>query len=150
LNRITTTACLGAVLAAFAVAAQPVASAVSFSSFDLDGNQVNVAGVPAWTIMSGSNIAAGASSLTVSFKDGSRITLSPFSRLRVDQAGTSVNLLAGSMVFSRPASSPLQILEGGQSVIGSSGSRSSRTSHPELGPPPAPIGSRPPAPVSSR
>lgn len=54
---------LGVALAAYAVAAQPVASVTSSSSFDLHGNRVNVAGVPSWPVMAGDDITAGASSL---------------------------------------------------------------------------------------
>ena len=141
---------LGVALAAYAVAAQPVASVTGFSSFDLNGNRVNVAGVPSWTVMSGDDIAAGASPLTVLFRDGSRITLAPDAHLRIDSTavGVSANLVSGSMQFTLVSGS-VRVFKSGGLVSERSGSASTGlnpgTMKPlllKLPPPPAPISSR--------
>ena len=123
---VTSSVFLGVALAAYAVAAQPVASVTSSSSFDLHGSRVNVAGIPSWPVMSGDDITAGASSLIVSFKDGSRITLAPDARLRIDSSAGALtaNLISGSMQFSLVSNSSVRLLKGGVLFSERSGSGS--------------------------
>lgn len=138
---------------ASALAAAPIAIITSSSSFELSGSSVNIGGVSSWPLVAGQEIVAGTSSLIIVFRDGSRITLAPGSRLKIDSSGSAVNLTGGSMQFSLASSSSLKIQNEGLSVSERSGELYSRgTSHLglKLPPPPAPIKGSPPGPISSR
>lgn len=139
---------LGVALATYAVAAQPVASVTGSSSFDLNGNRVNVAGVPSWTVMSGDDIVAGASPLIVSFKDGSKITLAPDARLRIDSSAgnLSANLISGFMQYNLVS---VRLLKGGVTVPERSGSGSAGV-NPGINKPMLVKLPAPPNPVSGR
>jgi ferric-dicitrate binding protein FerR (iron transport regulator) len=98
LNTIKTTfAALS--LAAVSFAAQPVASVTSGVPFDLRGNRVNVAGVPAWTVLSGDEISTQSGQAVIQLRDGSRVTVFGSSKVQVDSDDQtySVRLLSGSM-----------------------------------------------------
>jgi hypothetical protein len=63
--------------AATLLAAGPVGSVTSTSSFLLRGIAVNVHGVPSWPLASGDDIAAGSDSAAIQLKDGSSAYLTP-------------------------------------------------------------------------
>jgi len=98
-------------------AAKPVASVTSSSSFVLRGNVINTDGVPTWPIMAGDEIAANSGPVTVSFNDGSRMTLQQNSLARVEssKAGLVLRLMTGDMmVLSLPARPTVQIFSQSQ------------------------------------
>jgi hypothetical protein len=143
----------GLLVLASGLAVTPIGTITSSSSFELGGSSVNTGGVSSWPLVAGQDIVAGASSLTIVFRDGSRITLGPGSRLKTDSSGAQLNLTGGSMQFSLASSSSLKIQNEGLSVSERSGELYSRgTSHLglKLPPPPAPIKGSPPGPISSR
>jgi hypothetical protein len=137
---------------ASALAAAPIAIITSSSSFELSGSSVNIGGVSSWPLVAGQEIVAGTSSLIIVFRDGSRITLAPGSRLKIDSSGSAVNLTGGSMQFSLASSSLLKIQNGGLPVGERTGSASRSGSLPSGGafrPALAKLPA-PPAPISSR
>jgi len=132
-----------------ALALAPVGTVTSSSAFELSGSAVNIAGVPAWPILAGDSVTAGSSFLTISFRDGSRVTLAPGSRLKIDSSGSSANLTGGSMQFLLASGSGLRIFQSSDPVLGRSGSISTGSSptglKPELAklpPPPQPLSGR--------
>jgi len=140
--------CLGIVASSFiAFASQPIATVSGSSSFELDGNLINTAGVTAWPLMPGDRVAAKDSPIVVAMRDGSRITLAANSQLRFEAtaAEPTADLVAGSMQFTLTARSTLRILHGGTPVEGRSGlvSPVSRAAPMRMLPPP-------PSPVSAR
>src|ERR1017187_7073371 len=82
------------------LAAQPVATITSSSAFELQGHEVNVAGVPSWPIAAGDAVATHSAPATIHLREGSRITLLAGSRVRIDSTsgeGLKVDLLAGRL-----------------------------------------------------
>jgi hypothetical protein len=144
---------VGALLTAGgALALTPIGTITSSSTFELSGSAVTIEGVSSWPLVPGQNVVAGASSLTIVFRDGSRITLAPGSRLDTDSGGSAVNLTGGAMQFSLVSSSSIKIRNGGVPVGERSGSASRSglspsggTFRPALAKLPAP-----PKPISSR
>ncbi len=104
-------------------AASPLATAGSSSSFEIRGHMLNVAGVPSWPILDGDDVASGGSPVQISFRDGSRITLAPNSRLRIEslEGGASANLTSGTMQFGLVSQSGLRILNNRVPVLGRTG-----------------------------
>jgi len=103
--------------ALFATAGQSVATATSSDAFELHGNLVNVQGVPSWPLLAGDDVVARGSTVEISMKDGSRLTLSPNSHVRIESTtdGLSANLVSGSMQLALVTDSHLRILKGGVS-----------------------------------
>src|ERR1035438_2488387 len=73
--------------AATLLAAGPVGSVTSSSSFLLRGVSVNVHGVPSGPLASGDDIAAGIDSAAIQLKDGSRVVLDANAHAIVDTIG---------------------------------------------------------------
>jgi ferric-dicitrate binding protein FerR (iron transport regulator) len=93
--------------AATLLAAGPVGSVTSSSSFVLRGAAVNVQGVPSWPLASGDDIIAGSDSAAVELKDGSTVILDANAHAIVDTIGgvVSFRLLSGAMTVT-PAQTP--------------------------------------------
>src|ERR1035441_2094116 len=93
--------------AAALLAAGPVGSVTSSSSFLPRGLSVNVYGVPSWPLASGDDIAAGSDSAAIQLKDGSLVILDANAHAIVDTTGglLSLRLLSGTMTVT-PAQTP--------------------------------------------
>jgi ferric-dicitrate binding protein FerR (iron transport regulator) len=93
--------------AAALLAAGPVGSVTSSSSFLLRGVSVNVHGVPSWPLASGDDIAAGSDSAAIQLKDGSKVVLDANAHAMIDMIGgvLSLRLLSGTMTVT-PAQTP--------------------------------------------
>jgi ferric-dicitrate binding protein FerR (iron transport regulator) len=93
--------------AAALLAAGPVGSVTSSSSFLLRGVAVNVHGVPSWPLAAGDDVTAGSDSAAVELKDGSRVVLDANAHAIVDTLGGVLNLrlLSGTMTVT-PAQTP--------------------------------------------
>jgi hypothetical protein len=93
--------------AATLLAAGPVGSVTSSSSFLLRGVSVNVHGVPSWPLASGDDIAAGSDSAAIQLKDGSKVVLDANAHAMIDMIGgvLSLRLLSGTMTVT-PAQTP--------------------------------------------
>jgi hypothetical protein len=78
-----------------------VATATSTQPFTLNGETVNPSGVPSWPVMDGAELVAGSTPLTLTFGDGSRISLAPGSRAKVEMVdGKPVfRLLSGEAAY---------------------------------------------------
>lgn len=78
-----------------------VATVSSSQPFTMNGATVNPAGVPSWPVMAGAEIVAGSAPVTVTFPDGSRVSLAPGSKSRIEmQNGKPVfRLLAGEAAY---------------------------------------------------
>jgi hypothetical protein len=121
LNRLNSTALVLLSTGLLASAGQSVGNASSSAAFELHGSLVNVAGVPTWPLLAGDQVVARESSVSIAMRDGSRITLSPDSRLQIESSGKglSVNLLTGSMRYT--VSGSLEVLNNRVPVVGKSG-----------------------------
>ena len=82
-----------------ALAAGPVATVTSSAAFELRGAEVKVEGVPSWPVLQGDVVATKTAPALIIFKDGSRVTLQPNSKARVENTkdGLRFNLLDGVM-----------------------------------------------------
>jgi len=78
-----------------------LATATSTQPFTLNGQTVNPSGVPNWPVMAGNEIVAGSAPVTLTFSDGSRISLAPGSRARVEDVGGKLTfrLLEGEAAY---------------------------------------------------
>ena len=103
-----------------AFAATPVAAVTSASNFDLSGVNVIAAGVPSWPLMPGDTLVAGTSAARIRFIDGTMVTLSPRSKITVQEKGKSddlsVQLVNGFMTFTLGPSSSLSVYSGNTPV----------------------------------
>lgn len=137
-----------------ALAGDSGVTANSTSSFQLNGVTVNTAGVTAWAVTVGDTITAGTSPIFLSLRDGSRISLSANSKLRLESSSGTLgaNLVSGSMQFALVSPSSARIFEGGNLVRGLSGSlsNSTRSAVAQIAPGPPPPPPQPPSPISSR
>lgn len=81
-------------------AGAPVASATSSAPFQIQGSQVGTEGVPTWPVMAGDEISAGATPVTLNFKDGSRLTLQKDSKAKVEWKNEAIvlNVIAGAVM----------------------------------------------------
>lgn len=64
-----------------------VATATSKSTFKLKGADVNPAGVPNWPVEVGDELQAGGQPVTLTFADGSVVSLAPGAKGRVEMKG---------------------------------------------------------------
>ena len=95
------------VLVSMAFAGAPVATVTSSAAFELRGAEVKVEGVPSWPVLQGDVIATKAVPAVIVFKDGSRVSLHPNSKARVESTkdGLSFRLLDGFMqILAAPGS----------------------------------------------
>jgi ferric-dicitrate binding protein FerR (iron transport regulator) len=93
--------------AATLLAAVPVGSVASSSSFLLRGVAVNVHGVPSWPLAAGDDVTAGSDSAAIQLKDGSKVVLDANAHAILDTMGgvLSFRLLSGTMTVT-PAQTP--------------------------------------------
>lgn len=102
-------------LLAFAVtmlAQGQIATVTSSSSFQLGGATVTPGqGVPSWPITSGDTIKAGSSPVTITFPDGSTITLTPGSQATLTLQGTMpvFNLQSGTAQYDLKTTSSVRL-----------------------------------------
>ena len=89
------------VSASILAAAAPVATISSSGTFELRGKSVRTEGVPSWPMMAGDEVGTSAGSAEIRFRDGSRVTLNPNSRAKVEKTETGLvfRLQAGEMEF---------------------------------------------------
>lgn len=99
-------------------AAAPVATVSSGEDFSLKGAPAPVAGVPSYPVMLGDEIQAGKASATLRFKDGSKVTLAPHSRARIEDTGSqvAVRLISGGGGYSFSQGSSLLLFAGSKAV----------------------------------
>jgi len=64
-----------------------VATATSPQPFMMGGETINPNGVPSWPVVAGMEIVAGADAVTLTYGDGSKVSLAPGSRGRVEELG---------------------------------------------------------------
>ncbi len=78
-----------------------VATATSSQPFTLNGETVNPSGVPSWPVMGGTEIVAGSAPVTLTFSDGSRISLAPGAKAKVEVVEGKIvfRLLAGEAAY---------------------------------------------------
>ena len=67
--------------------AEQVGTIAAPGPFTLKGAKVDPKGVPSWPVSSGDEIVTDAVAVTITFADGSRITLQPHSKARVEMSG---------------------------------------------------------------
>ena len=155
MNRLSVSVAILLCTAFLASAGQSIATASSSASFELRGSLVNVAGVPSWPLVSGDEVAAKSSPVAISLPDGSRVTLSSGSHLRIDSTAGSpaIHLVSGSLQYSIVSGSMVKLFNSTTLVPGRSGTISVGA---------APVGSNrsgvqasvlrppPPGPISDR
>lgn len=98
----------------FAWAQTQVATVTSAGPFQLRGASVTPGqGVPSWPVMPGDEIKAGSTPVTVTFADGSTITLAPGSSAKIDLTGQTpvFQLLSGSAQYSLKTTSAVKLME---------------------------------------
>jgi hypothetical protein len=102
---------LVAVVVSVAMAATPIATVVSGEGLKVRGTPVPPTAVSSWPVASGDELASSASPAVVMFKDQSRLTLSPSSRVKLEQRGDNVCifLLDGSLRLSAVAGAQIGV-----------------------------------------
>ena len=114
LKIVTTVACI----AALSFGADTVGTAASSASFDLNGVTMNPQGVFSWPLVAGDELRSFGAPVSIHFQDGSRMTLSVQSSIKVVRNGDtlSVNVVSGLAQFSLTPDSGLQVLSAGQRI----------------------------------
>ena len=138
------------------LASPPVAKVTSSAPFEIQGHEVNVAGVPSWPVADGDIIATRSGSATIQLREGTRVTLLEDSKVRIDStsgAGLIIDLLAGRLRLGSLATKQVSVHVDGKPVQVSSGrivaSRVQVVS-PALGGESHTTASLPPKPVSTK
>jgi len=72
------------ILAGGILSAQQAATLTAPGPFVLNGAKVDPKGVPSWPVKAGDEITADAVGVTINFPDGSKVTLQPHSKARVE------------------------------------------------------------------
>jgi hypothetical protein len=117
--RITFVNILVVVLVSTLSAATPIATVVSGEGLTVRGTPVPPGSVSSWPVASGDELASAASPAVVMFKDQSRVTLSPSSRVKLEQhsGSTCVYLLQGSVKLSVVAGANMGVCGKGKSLV---------------------------------
>jgi hypothetical protein len=107
-----------------------IANVSSAQPFTLDGNSVWAAGVNSWPVVLGDEIETADAPAVVSFEDGSRISLSPHSRVKLGgtDAEPKVILVAGLLDYNLAAGSKVSVSR--EMVAPENGSGSAKTAVP--------------------
>ncbi len=71
-----------------------VATATSTAAFKLKGAEVNPAGVPSWPLMAGDAVEALKTPVTLTFENGSRVSLAPGAKGRVEMQNGKATFVA--------------------------------------------------------
>ena len=102
------------VAALIATAGAPVATVTSGSTFTLSGTRIAPEGVPSWPVMAGDEIGTGASAAVVTFRDHTRVTVEPNSRLRIEQVKGKLvaRVMTGTVEVKRKSSSEIRFYDG--------------------------------------
>lgn len=138
------------------LAAQPVATVTSPAAFELQGHEVNVAGVPSWPVAAGDVVATHSSPATIQLREGVRVTLLEDSRVKIDStsvSGITLELLAGRLRFGTTLPKQAKVLVDGKAAQLVSGATLASRLHPSPSAPPRNTGLRRPefpTPVSSK
>ncbi len=97
-----------------------VATASSQSVFTLRGAVINPEqGVPSWPVLAGNTVKAGTSPLTLTFADGSTITLNPGAEGTLELTGRDLpvfRLHKGSASYNLTTRGSVQVMSGGENV----------------------------------
>jgi hypothetical protein len=96
-----------------------VATASSSAPFELRGAAVNPGqGVPAWPVMPGDEMIAGDGPVTVTFPEGSTVTLGVASKARINMSGQTpeFDLESGSAQFSLKTLSSVILAHNGKAI----------------------------------
>lgn len=119
-----------------AFAGSPIVSITSAQPFTLDGTSVSSPGVTSWPMVLSDSVATNDGGALLKFKDGSTITLSPKTQVRLigtDEAPKLV-LIAGNLDYKLAVGSRLSIVtadktitEGAGDDIGATGAPASTT-----------------------
>jgi hypothetical protein len=110
---------LVAVVVTVLMAATPIATVVSGEGLKVRGTPVPPTSVSSFPVASGDELASGASPAVVMFKDQSRLTLSPSTRVKLEARGgsTCVFLLEGSVKLSIVAGAKMGVCGFDKSLV---------------------------------
>lgn len=110
---------LVAVFVSLLMAATPIATVVSGEGLTVRGTPVPATSVSSWPVASGDELASGASPAVVMFKDQTRVTLGPNSRVKLDErdGNSCVVLLQGSIGLSAASGAKLGVGARGTSLV---------------------------------
>jgi len=105
------------------LAASPIANVSSTEPFKVSGVSVPVAGGSSWPVIAGDELAAGGAPVVLTFKDGSRVTLSKNSRATVSgkTKNAALRLLDGAMAFTLARGSNVRLYSAGNLVNAQAG-----------------------------
>jgi hypothetical protein len=94
-------------------------NASSPSSFTLRGATIGTGqGVPSWPVLTGDTVKAGKAPVTLTFSDGSTITLDPGAEATLDLSGKTpvFKLMKGTAEYALKTPASVELVSGGQNV----------------------------------
>jgi len=143
---------IAALAIGMAYAAEPVGTASSSDQFDLNGVSMRADGVSSWPVMSGDEIRSISAPILVRFQDGSRMTISQQSRVKLSDGGDglNVNVTGGDVQYSLAPQSLMRVFNGGTAVSSRSGVASTRNQGTGKTVAPRAEFRTPPPPISSK
>ena len=91
---------------------EKVATATSKSTFQLKGASVNPSGVPSWPVNAGDAIVAGSAPVTLTFADGSTVSLAPGSKgdVEMENGKPVFRLTGGEALYNLKSSDAVKLL----------------------------------------
>jgi hypothetical protein len=108
-----------ALVTAVVMAANPIATVVSGNGLKVRGTTVPATSVSSWPVASGDELASGNTAAVVMFKDQSRMTMDPNSRVKLESRGDNVCvfLLDGSIKLNVVAGAKMGVCGKGKSLV---------------------------------
>jgi hypothetical protein len=112
--------------ASFLGAAEPIAVVTADVGLTINGKAIKTAGAPNWPVAAGDELVTGTANAVLSFPDGARLTLEPNTKVALKSCDRCVvQLFQGSVDYSKPAGSKLEMCALGHPVRPVSGSEGS-------------------------
>jgi hypothetical protein len=107
-------------LASFGFAAGPIATVSSSQSFNLSGHAVTAAGITSWPVVAGDDLATAKSPAILYFHDGSSVTLSAGSSVKLSGSAREPKLLltSGTLDSQLAAGSKVVITNAAKGALG--------------------------------
>ncbi len=96
------------------VAGQPIATISTSAPLVINGVSVPVAGIPTWPLAAGDEIVTGSSPASITFHDGSVVTVSKDSKAKVGKS--SVDLLTGTAAYKLGSAKGLDLRASGRPI----------------------------------
>jgi hypothetical protein len=98
-------------------AAEPIGVVTAGAELKINGKNVNTVGAPNWPVVAGDELVTGGAGVVITFPDLTRFGLAPYTKVTLKSCDRCVaQLFQGSLEYSKPAGSNMEICALGHAV----------------------------------